>query len=233
MTAVVSLLAVASNVFLMTETLPRIVEARRAKQLEDEGDLAAPLLTQSPSSQADDIEGVSGRLANMLTRHACHRTEESHLGFSSLSEEWPLAFTCYQTALHLQPRAPSNVLDLRWYAVDSCSSALHFLCRSSRFPSCVILSASNVPDAGGASQGTPVTPGGRPVNIAGQSASNGAAPLRQSPSERRPRSLRSRNSMMSRSPDDVRMLQSTFYLPCSACLRQLSVPPANGNTGSC
>ncbi|CAL8468781.1 g8322 [Coccomyxa elongata] len=113
MTAIVSSLAVASNIFLMTETLPRIVEARRAKQLEDQGDVAAPLLAEEPRS---DIEG-------------------------------------------------------------------------------------------GISQEIPVTPGGRPVNIGGQSASSGTAPLGQSPSERMPRSLRSRNSMISRSPDDVPWLQ--------------------------
>ncbi len=72
MTAIVSSLAVASNIFLMTETLPRIVEARRAKQLEDQGDVAAPLLAEEPHSEAADIEGLSGRLTNTLTQLPTH-----------------------------------------------------------------------------------------------------------------------------------------------------------------
>ena len=58
-TALVSAVAVASNVFLMSETLPRIVEARRAKQLQQEGEAAVPLLIDdlAPGDTVPDIEG--------------------------------------------------------------------------------------------------------------------------------------------------------------------------------
>ncbi|EIE22258.1 MFS general substrate transporter [Coccomyxa subellipsoidea C-169] len=58
-TALVSAVAVASNVFLMSETLPRIVEARRAKQLEQEGEAIVPLLIDdlTPGQTVPDIEG--------------------------------------------------------------------------------------------------------------------------------------------------------------------------------
>lgn len=65
MTAAVSAVAVASNVFLMSETLPRIVEARRAKQAAEAGDAAAHLLADEgppaldSSAPVPDIEGVA------------------------------------------------------------------------------------------------------------------------------------------------------------------------------
>ena len=43
----------------MSETLPRIVEARRAKQLEQEGEAIVPLLIDdlTPGQTVPDIEG--------------------------------------------------------------------------------------------------------------------------------------------------------------------------------
>ncbi len=58
-------MAVASNIFLMSETLPRIVEARRAKQAAEAGEAAVPLLADDGPPALDDpapphdIEGAA------------------------------------------------------------------------------------------------------------------------------------------------------------------------------
>ena len=56
--ACVSATALISNTFMLTETLPRIVQARAARHAANEKDETAPLLAAETGQSGSDVEGL-------------------------------------------------------------------------------------------------------------------------------------------------------------------------------